>query len=79
MTENPELDSQSKVGTIIGLSVGLATLSTVIVSCRIYTRAILLKATGIDDAAIIVAQVRHISSCLKRGRKKACWSIIDQL
>jgi hypothetical protein len=45
-------------------------LSTVVVWCRIYTRAV-LKSTGIDDAAIIVSQVRLISSRLKRNEKKA--------
>ena len=59
MAENPELDGQSKVGAIIGLSVGFATLSTVVVWCRIHIR-VNLKSTGIDDAAIIVAQVRLI-------------------
>jgi hypothetical protein len=57
MAENPELDMQSRVGTIIGLSVSFAILSTIIVSCRIYTRVI-LKGIGIDDAAIIATQVR---------------------
>ncbi|KAN0090457.1 hypothetical protein V8E51_019036 [Hyaloscypha variabilis] len=56
MAENPELDMQSRVGTIIGLSVGFAILSTIIVSCRIYTRVI-LKSIGIDDAAIIATQI----------------------
>lgn len=60
MANNPELDAQSKVGAIIGLSVGFATLSTVVVSCRIHTRVI-LKSVGIDDAAIIVTEVRLIS------------------
>jgi len=78
MAGNPELDSQSKVGAIIGLSVSFATLSIVVVSCRIYTRVV-LKSIGIDDAAIIVAQVRTISSRLKHDRKKASQSIIDQL
>lgn len=57
MAGNPALDAQSKVGAVIGLSVGFATLSTVIVSCRIYTRTV-LKSTGIDDAFIIAGQVR---------------------
>ena len=60
MTANPQLDGESNTGAIIGLSVAFAFMSLVIVSCRIYTRA-MLKSIGIDDAAIIVAEVRLIS------------------
>lgn len=60
MAGNPALDAQSKVGAVIGLSVGFATLSTVIVSCRIYTRTV-LKSTGIDDAFIIAGQILAVA------------------
>jgi len=56
MTANPQLDGESNTGAIIGLSVAFAFMSLVIVSCRIYTRA-MLKSIGIDDAAIIVAEI----------------------
>jgi hypothetical protein len=77
MANNPELNAQSKVGAIIGISIGFAALSTVVVSCRIYTRAI-LKSTGIDDAGIVVTQVRPISSRLKRDIKIP-FGMIDEL
>ena len=53
----PELDAQTRVPTLIGISVAFATASTVAVGLRLYTRGFVVRALGMDDATIAFAQV----------------------
>jgi hypothetical protein len=50
-------DPESNVPFIIGITVGLTSLSTVLTCLRLYTRVAVLKTQGLDDAAVAVAQV----------------------
>lgn len=56
--ENPELDAETQVPLLIGMSVGFLAVSTIAVLLRLYTRYIVIKAPGLDDITIAVAQVR---------------------
>lgn len=52
------LDGQSKSELMIGLSAAFTFVCVVVVSARIYTRAIMLRTFGIDDVFIVITQVR---------------------
>ena len=53
----PELDAETRVPALIGVSVAFATASTIAVGLRLYTRGFVIRALGIDDATIAFAQV----------------------
>ncbi|EXM13683.1 hypothetical protein FOTG_17881 [Fusarium oxysporum f. sp. vasinfectum 25433] len=54
---NPEFnDPKSRAPFIIGLTVGLTSLSTILTSLRLYTRTAILHTAGLDDVAVAVAQ-----------------------
>ncbi|KAF3763828.1 hypothetical protein M406DRAFT_230348, partial [Cryphonectria parasitica EP155] len=53
---NHALDEQSTSGIMMGLAAGLGFLCMVVVAARLYTRAILLHMTGLDDIMIVVTQ-----------------------
>lgn len=55
--EFPQLDVESQVPIIIGVSAAFMVGSTIIVALRLYTRYGLIKAGGNDDVTIGVAQV----------------------
>lgn len=56
--EYPELDTQSQVPIIIGISVAFMVMSTIVVALRLYTRYRVIKVAGDDDITIGIAQVR---------------------
>ena len=56
--ENPQLDAETMVPTLVGVSVAFAAVSTVIVALRLYTRFAIVGAPGGDDLTIAIAQVR---------------------
>lgn len=56
--ENPELDAQTRVPLLVGMSVAFLAISTIAVLLRMYTRYIVIKAPGSDDITIALAQVR---------------------
>ncbi|KAK4444147.1 hypothetical protein QBC34DRAFT_188086 [Podospora aff. communis PSN243] len=58
--ENPELDAESRVSTLVGVSVAFASLSTLIVALRLYTRYFVVRSPGADDITIALAQVLSI-------------------
>ncbi|EXK24245.1 hypothetical protein FOMG_19017 [Fusarium oxysporum f. sp. melonis 26406] len=67
---NPEFnDPKSRVPFIIGLTVGLTSLSTILTSLRLYTRTAILHTAGLDDVAVAVAQFLivglAIATCLE--------------
>lgn len=56
--EYPQLDVQSQVPIIIGVSSAFMVISTIVVVLRLYTRYRLIKVAGDDDITIGIAQVR---------------------
>ncbi|KAH7202949.1 hypothetical protein BKA60DRAFT_159513 [Fusarium oxysporum] len=62
-------DPESNVPFIIGITVGLTSLSTVLTCLRLYTRVAVLKTQGLDDAAVAVAQILAVglavATCLE--------------
>lgn len=64
------LDGESRVDTICAiLSVGCI-LTTAVVSLRIYTRTILLRTFGVEDAFMIGAQLLAIGTAVAIGMGK---------
>ncbi|KAH8708343.1 hypothetical protein GQ44DRAFT_469721 [Phaeosphaeriaceae sp. PMI808] len=61
-TNDSLLRAESQTVLIYSLCIVFITLSTVIVGLRLYTRTIVLKALGVDDIAIVVAQVLAIAT-----------------
>jgi hypothetical protein len=55
---DPALDGQSRVGEIIAILSVASILSTLAVTLRCYSRAVILRSFGLDDAVIVPAQVR---------------------
>lgn len=53
----PELDAQTQVPVIIAISVVLVLFSATLVLLRLHTRYRVIKAAGLDDISIGVAQV----------------------
>jgi hypothetical protein len=66
---NPALDGESRVGEIIAIISTACVLSTLIVALRCYSRAVILRSFGLDDAMMIPAQVRNTGAfvCLEIG------------
>jgi hypothetical protein len=58
--ENPELDAETTVPTLIGVSVSFVAVSTLLVTLRLYTRFVVVRAPGIDDLTIAIAQLLSI-------------------
>ncbi|KAK0657981.1 hypothetical protein B0T16DRAFT_402843 [Cercophora newfieldiana] len=58
--ENPELDAETAVPTLIGVSVAFVAASTILVALRLYTRCFVVRAPGLDDLTITIAQVLSI-------------------
>ena len=56
---DPALDSQSRVGEIIAIITVTSILSTLAVVLRCYSRAVILRSFGLDDAIMVPAQVRN--------------------
>ncbi len=53
----PASYTESKAGTIIGVSVAFAATSLVILLLRLFVRVRILKAAGLDDWTMLAAQV----------------------
>ena len=53
----PELDAETQVPILVGTSVAFALASTIAVGLRMYTRSVVVRAFGMDDAMIASAQV----------------------
>ncbi len=58
--ENPKLDAETAVPIIYGISIGFVCVSSIIVALRLYTRYLIVRSPGADDATIAVAQVLSI-------------------
>ncbi|KAK3335121.1 hypothetical protein B0T19DRAFT_395014 [Cercophora scortea] len=58
--ENPQLDAETRVPIVVGVSVAFVAVSTVVVLLRLYTRYAIVSAPGPDDLTIAIAQVLSI-------------------
>ncbi|CAI4219643.1 unnamed protein product [Parascedosporium putredinis] len=56
----PELDAETRVPILVGISIAFALASTIAVLLRLYTRTFILRTLGWDDATIAFAQVLSI-------------------
>ncbi|KAK4142422.1 uncharacterized protein C8A04DRAFT_13223 [Dichotomopilus funicola] len=63
----PELDGESRVGAIVAILVVGSVLSTSAVVLRCYSRAVMLRCFGLDDAVMIPAQILTIASAIAIG------------
>jgi hypothetical protein len=52
-----ELDEKSKYKEILGVTLSLTILMSIIVSLRAYVRSVILKSVGTDDYAIFLGAV----------------------
>jgi hypothetical protein len=55
--EYPELDAETRVPILIGISIAFVVLSSIVVALRLYTRYVIVKVAGPDDITIAIAQV----------------------
>jgi len=55
--ENPALDAETQVPTLIGISVAFIVAAALVVALRIITRQYIVKAVGADDITMVVAVV----------------------
>ncbi|KAK3994350.1 hypothetical protein QBC44DRAFT_43697 [Cladorrhinum sp. PSN332] len=81
---NPALDGESRVGEIIAILSVASILSTLVVSLRCYSRAVILRSFGLDDALIVPAQILTLASALaigleaKYGLGRHIWMMPDE-
>lgn len=61
------LDGESRSTEIIAILTAGCVLTTAVVSLRIFTRSVLLRTFGVDDAFIIAAQVLNIGTTVAIG------------
>ncbi|KAK3903666.1 hypothetical protein C8A05DRAFT_32607 [Staphylotrichum tortipilum] len=64
---NPALDHESRADEIIAILSIASVLSTLVVAMRTYSRAVILRSFGPDDAIIIPAQILTLASALAIG------------
>ncbi|KAK0710546.1 hypothetical protein B0T21DRAFT_78745 [Apiosordaria backusii] len=64
---NPALDEESRVPEIIAILSVASILSTLVVSLRCYSRAVILRTFGLDDAVIIPAQILTLATAVAIG------------
>ncbi|KAK4235415.1 hypothetical protein C8A03DRAFT_36729 [Achaetomium macrosporum] len=64
---HPELDGQSRVGEIVAVLTVASILSTLAVVLRCYSRAIILRSFGLDDAIMVPAQILTLASAVAIG------------
>ena len=58
--ENPRLDAETALPMLYAISIAFVVVSTIIVALRLYTRFLVIRSPGADDATIAVAQVFSI-------------------
>ncbi|KAL2138503.1 hypothetical protein VTI28DRAFT_6653 [Corynascus sepedonium] len=81
---DPALDSQSRVGEIIAIITVTSILSTLAVVLRCYSRAVILRSFGLDDAIMVPAQILTLASALaigletKYGLGRHSWVMPDE-
>ena len=61
------LDGESRATEIIAILTAGCVLTTVVVSLRIFTRTVLLRTFGVDDAFIIASQLLAIGTTVAIG------------
>ncbi|KAL2162981.1 hypothetical protein VTH06DRAFT_6817 [Thermothelomyces fergusii] len=64
---NPELDDDTRVVEIIAILSVTSILSTLVVVLRCYSRAVILRSFGLDDAIMVPAQILTLASAVAIG------------
>ena len=64
---NPAIDAETKMPQILGFLIAGATISTIGVVLRIFTRAKIIGKLGADDWTMAIAQVLALASCVAIG------------
>lgn len=67
ITNDPVINAESKVGTVIAICVSFSVASAFFVALRLYTRVGLLRYAGNDDITIVVAEVLALLTALGAG------------
>jgi len=67
ITNDPVINAESKVGTVIAICVSFSVASAFFVALRLYTRMGLLRYAGNDDITIVVAEVLALLTALGAG------------
>ncbi|EAQ86279.1 hypothetical protein CHGG_07532 [Chaetomium globosum CBS 148.51] len=81
---DPALDGESRVGEIIAILSVASILSTLAVTLRCYSRAVILRSFGLDDAIIVPAQILTLASAVaiglesKYGLGRHIWMMPDE-
>ncbi|KAL2191501.1 hypothetical protein L209DRAFT_768945 [Thermothelomyces heterothallicus CBS 203.75] len=81
---HPELDDEARVVEIIAILSVTSILSTLVVALRCYSRAVILRSFGLDDAIMVPAQILTLASAVaigletKYGLGRHRWVISDE-
>lgn len=59
--EDPALDAETRVPTLIGTSIAFCIAASLVVMLRMYTRHFIVRSPGSDDYTMGIAAVRSIS------------------
>ncbi|KAL2152209.1 hypothetical protein VTH82DRAFT_5393 [Thermothelomyces myriococcoides] len=64
---HPELDNEARTAEIVAILCVASILSTLVVGLRWYSRAVILRSFGLDDAILVPAQILTLASALAIG------------
>lgn len=73
ITDDPVINAESKVGTVIAICVSFSVASAFFVALRLYTRVGLLHHAGGDDVTIVVAEILALLTALGAGMGEWRW------
>ncbi|KAL2165648.1 hypothetical protein VTG60DRAFT_4081 [Thermothelomyces hinnuleus] len=81
---HPERDDEARIVEIIAILSVTSILSTLVVALRCYSRAVILRSFGFDDAIMVAAQILTLASAVaigletKYGLGRHRWVISDE-
>ena len=67
VTDDPIINAESQVGTVIAICVSFSVASVVFLALRLHTRLRILHHAGSDDISIVVAEVLALLTALGAG------------
>jgi predicted tellurium resistance membrane protein TerC len=65
---DPAWAAENNLGWILGVNVVFHVIALVFVCGRLYTRIVMVKSFGVDDALMIAAAVSHFPWILSKGQ-----------
>lgn len=68
--------SETRGPTVLGLSISFTVFSTICVLLRVYTRRVILHTFGLEDAAIVIAQILSICVTVTTGLREFSMSLV---